>query len=224
MHRGAGPFCHIGTAALTQNRIESFHRDDETGTGMRQQRAGDVWGWAYNNTVLGACVWCGIDAGGTLQLVWEAEEPYDPVWRAANPIYTKNAAGKDCLPGGTFVRMVMPDETILATLEAEIVSSGAQPAWVASSSMAGEFSTTADLLEQLFLNQQGAGGYFYGRYAEYGDFITSGDLPLEAKQYLTLLWLRAASMILFNHAEPSMIPLAMGRFTVDSDGVVTISE
>jgi hypothetical protein len=222
VQQGAGPFSHCNDGAnLEQNRLESFVRTGDVGTSMRQQRAGDVWNWEYPGTELGAYVWVGLDADGALQVMWEAEGAFNPMFRTSTPIWVTNPDGRECLPGGSYLQIYMPDESVLSVLETEI-EAAIEPSWVAASQWSGNFETTAYLLEQLFLEAQARGDYYYGRYRKYTDYTERSDISLEAKQHLTLLWLRAASMILCDHAEITMIPLAMTRFTVDFIGIVNL--
>ncbi len=220
VHRTAKQFAGITIAA--QNRIEYHLRMDDTGASIRQMRAGDVWGWRYESQQPTATVWCGLDSGGALILVWEGDEPYDPVWSDSNPIYTVNAVGKAALTGGSYVRAVMPDETVLAALQAEI-DSASIPAWISGSGWENYFDEATNLHAQLFLEGQAEEGFRYGRWAAYTDYIDRSDVGYGEKCGLTLYWLRAASQVLMDHSLPSMIPLAMDRFTVNEYGEISIA-
>lgn len=219
-HRSAQNF--VGVTIGAQNRIEYHMREGDTGVSVRQQRAGDVWGWRYASTQPAPSVWCGLDSGGALILVWEGDEAYDPVWAESNPIYTVNAVGKAALAGGNYVKAIMPDEAILEELQADI-DAATLPAWISGSGWENYFDEASYLQSQLFLEGQAEEGFRYGRWTAYTEYINRSDVGYGEKRGLTLYWLRAASQVLMDHRYPSIIPLALDRFSVSANGEISLA-
>lgn len=217
VHRDATLPQLAGPSATQMNRLEAFVQAGESGACYRQLQKGDVWGWKYTGGLNGSVVWAGIDSGGTLQCLWEST---DTMWRFGYPIIMWDAVNMPVLPGGIWRRMVMPSETILEAIQADI-DGASMPLWLEDED--GEFATPTELHKQLFNILLASDRYVYGWFSTYGEYINLGYLDKTIKEYLTHQWLRAASQILYDHPFPTMIPLVMDKFAVDgTTGIVSL--
>ena len=211
VHADARDYHYAGPGATWGDWIDDYKLTGEAGRLKRVRRPGEPWAWRYEPRNQAPVVWAGVDASGNVLCCWEAEENY---LQGFNPIYATGPTGKAVLPaGGAFVRVVLPD--VVSEVEV-LLAAASPPAWVAGS------------LEEQF-DAAGLAAYQWeamrmSRGLELTDIRTAldGAEPLSWKLTQLLLWLRAASQVLYDHRGETAIPLIRAHFSVDPEtGTVT---
>ncbi len=162
-------------------------------------------------------LWVVYQSDGTLQYIWEGEE--HPYWIRSQicPIVTDYPT--NMIPsGGGYARALLPPAADLVTVYALIAALTDIPAWM-DDTIYGDYYGTGGMvsLERVF-------------WKLFSDLLTARNLPLFFDMTtfqnssrlienvrVNLIWLRAASMILYNHEGETAIPLLMDQFIYDAD-------
>ena len=227
VHRGAYGFGYVGvreTIMDSELRPVKAMDGSEGPIMFTPQRYLQAWGWEYETHIEYPEIWVWRDGRDNPLVVWEGETRFDPMSNAMCPIIN-NWKGTDVIIGGEGVNVAFPsydvtraDPQYLDTLETAVEAvevSGLN--WVVGTEYA-DFGTAAALLKYLFVMMQA------GRGLPLKETISSAHETLLDKAKLdlyTLLWLRCASMILYDHRGETCIPLIKELWSVDGDGVVT---
>jgi len=227
-HAGARDFfCAKPDASLRETSLE-FWKMGQSSVGKRLARvkkAGEPWCWTYDSQKIKPEIWCVVDSAGAVQYVWEGESSVNPDAPGSNPIETTLEQGGSIIPsGGSAVKIQLPryddtgDFTLgLNTIETNVLAA-AIPSWV-TGTFFEQFTAVADLLEILFRQMQ------HSRRIRIYKNLTTLSAPImdiTTADHYTLLWLRAASMIINNHAAETAIPL-IKTWTVDATtGQITV--
>ncbi|MFB3787814.1 MAG: hypothetical protein ACE15F_15755 [bacterium] len=213
VHWDTRDFHYAGPGATYTDWLDDFKMTGAAGRLKRTRRAGEPWAWTYTARNQAPSVWAGVDAEGNILMAWEAEEycfrPND------NPIHPTDATGQPVLPaGGAFVQVLLPGLEVVTEVEA-LLAAANLPEWVAGT--LEELYTPAELQISQWERMR------ILRNLNLGDIrtILNGAGPLAGKKEMILLWLRAASQVLFNHEGETAIPLMKAHFSVDpASGVV----
>jgi len=210
-HADARDYHYAGPTATWGDWIDDYKLTGEAGRLKRVRRPGETWAWRYEARNQAPVVWAGVDASGNVLCCWEAEENY---LQSYCPIYPTGPTGRAVLPeGGAFVRVILPD--CVTEIEA-LLAAAPVPAWAAGT------------LEET-LGAPGLAAYQWEsmqmtRGLDLQDIRTvlDGAAPLSWKLTQLLLYLRAASQVLYDHRGETCIPLIRAHFSVDPEtGTVT---
>ncbi len=206
VHPDARDYHYAGPTATWGDWIDDYKMTGEVGRLKRIRRPGEPWAWTYAPRNQAPAVWAGVDTAGNVLCVWEAEENH---LQSFCPIYPTGPTGKAVLPaGGAFVRVILPD--CVTEIEA-LLAAASPPAWVAGT-LEAQFDA-AGLAAYQWESMQMTRGL------ELTDIRTAldGAAPLSWKLMQLLLYLRAASQVLYDHRGETCIPLIRAHFLVDPE-------
>jgi len=222
VHPGAHGFHGVGSLPENTRHIEHRIEKSNAAALMRSEADGAIWGWQYPEVGEETPeIWAIRDtASGSVLYAHESENQIDAGISPLTSTQTdSDGVEQSIIPAGSETkRILIPMDTVITDLETEI-EAAALPAWITGTS----WEWAADnktLLSFLFQEEQQLRAI-----ANYDtiDAVYSTEMPINRSLLYTLLWLRCASSILYDHADrETCIPLVKARFAVDSDGLVTI--
>jgi len=219
VHKGATPTGLVGTALTSPKALDVWSRKNSVTdiNVFRATVAGQQWGWEYETDSVYPIVRIIRNSSDGVVYAFEAESKTDHFRTDYIPLIATDDYDRSIIPsGGSAVWMVMPSETDLETIEALVVADSI-PAW--ASGTAWSAYTTTQLLKQLFRQEQSRLGLYL--HSTIGEVFTRSHSVEEYKAYM-LLWMRSASRILYDHYGQTCIPLILDKFSVDSDGYVSL--
>jgi len=221
VHCGAHRFHSVGPTSGNTRHLEHRIEKGNPAAIMRTESDGAIWGWNYEVEEESPKIW--VIRNVSTDVVIYAHESESAIDESSSPLISqqigRNGTVQSILPAGADITEVLiPLDAVITDLEEEI-EDGAIPAWVAGTSWAWATSPD-DLLNYMFQTEQQSRGLPLKINIE---AVYSSEIPIARTLLYTLLWLRCASSILYNHADrETCIPLIKGRFLVDTNGVVTI--
>lgn len=229
VHPGAHSFHGVGVEPDNTRRLEYRIEKNNSTALMRAEADGAIWGWRYGLEQSPSFIdespdiWVVRNTStGAVLYTHESETRIGEV--EASPICAqqvgRNDAIQSIIPAGSETkRIIIPMDTVITDLETEI-ETAALPSWITGTSW-GWAADNETLLSFLFQEEQRLRGLPSKVNI---DAVYSTEMPVERSLLYSLLWLRCASSILYNHADrETCIPLVKSRFIIDSDGLVTIS-
>lgn len=169
-------------------------------------------------------IWVIANSSNIPQYVWENDEKVDPYRDSLEPYITQKQDGTSIIPGsGHSVRATVPSYSSDAsnlgpidTLKSE-AESAASPAWISNTPYSSE--SNANLINLLFRRQQEDRKL---RVFDDLDDALAGNISLHHQTLLNVLYLRALSMVRYDHRGETCVPLILNRWTVDTDGIVVL--
>lgn len=179
-------------------------------------------GWEYEGSEgleLDPRPWCVWDADGTIKYVWEGE--HRACMRSqVCPMLLVDQSGSSIVPaGGGYGQVILPGYVgdgsgALDVIEAAVEAADL-PNWVTNTAF-GWIDGCAGLLQHLFITKCLARGLYR--------FESLEELFLrevgEWHDWYVLLWLRAASQILYDHVGESCIPVILERIKISGNLMV----
>lgn len=203
---------------------------------------GTGWGnyslvlWEYEGTYHDPEIWIVRSSSDEVLNAWESETLAD--YRKGsgnNPLITTMQTGQSIIPsGGSVVKLFFPGLDLLVDDVLSItndISASVIPGWISGTSYS-DITDPLELLKSLYRSTQYDHGLTFPlgslsiKKTQIFDTITDAhnyDMNVKTMLLMTLIWLRQASKIMYNHSEETCIPLLMDKFKVDSDGLPTYS-
>lgn len=222
VHSGAAGFRTIGPTPGNTRHLEHRIEKGNAAALMRSEADGAIWGWRYEVAEESPRIWVVRKVStGAVFYAHEAESRIDEsdISPLTSQQIGRNGTAQSILPAGSEItEALIPLGSVITDIETEI-EEGDIPDWVAGTTW--EWATDpAVLLNYLFQAEQQA-----RELPVMIDIATvyTTDMAIDRTALYTLLWLRCASSILYNHADRhTCIPLIKGHFLVDTNGVVII--
>ncbi|MCP4712340.1 MAG: hypothetical protein GY869_27275 [Planctomycetes bacterium] len=173
------------------------------------KKSGVARGWDFQaSEFYNPEIWCIVNSSGAIQSMWESEDRVDELRSSLAPIISVNRAGTSIIPSsGALIQAQFPTQAIIESIET-LVNAASLPNWITGTRFA-EFTTTADLLVNLWMHLMGKRGLRMR--PTISDVYEKSTRLTES----TILWLRAASMILNDHRGETLIPMMKSRCSVD---------
>lgn len=217
---GAVAFHTVGTLPDNTRHIEHRIEKSNAAALLRSEADGAIWGWSYESEDVSPEIWVVRDvATGAALYVHESE---NQIASGISPLISeqvdRDGISQSIIPAGSETKQILiPMDTVITDLETEI-EAAALPSWVSGTTW--EWAPDCEtLLAFLFQEEQRLRGLpIYTTI----DAVYSVEMPVDQTALYTLLWLRCASSILYDHENrETCIPLVKARFTVDSNGLIT---
>lgn len=222
IHPGAHGFRAVGITPTNTRHLEPRIEKGNTAALMRSEADGAIWGWNYEAEDESPEIWAARDTStGAVLYVHESESRIGD--SEISPLISsqigRDGTSQSIIPAGSeILRIMIPMDDVIADLETEI-EAAALPRWITGTSWDWA-ADNEELLSFLFQIEQGLRGMAIKPTIA---SVYTSEMEVDSSLLYTLLWLRCASSILYNHADrDTCIPLVKGRFTVDADGLVTI--
>jgi hypothetical protein len=210
---------YSGLSAPPYDYFIQFYAPKDIGTWnrvMRSAKEGVPWTWSHGHGRQNAQIWVLRESDDSIAYTWEGEDSPDYTQQTECPIIDRNVQKSALIPsGGSAVLCRIPSLSDLQSIESDVLLTDL-PAWIENSDFEG-FTTTESLLSAIFRVMQNVRGYRIR-----GDI----DSVFSYTEYIfrtnqVLLWLRAASMILYDHQQETAIPVIENKFTCDQYGNLT---
>lgn len=215
--------------AVSQGAVVGFGQKDDTPylPWINNIRAGSVRTWVYEDEIENPQIWGIGDSEGNIIYAWEAESGVTEWDNELNPIASLGNNGLPVIPDcGALKRLQFPgysfDGIVLDVMNQleTLVAAAALPSWLARSPF--QYMTEAgDVVNALWrwkCNQR-----YIKIYKDLADQKSKMQINQRDRMF-SLLWMRAASMILYNHQGDSCIPLLLNRFRMDlSNGNLSLN-
>lgn len=220
---GAVAFHTVGSSPDNTRHIEHRIEKSNAAALMRSEADGAIWGWQYPEVggEISPEIWVIRDtATGAVLYTHESE---NQIAVGVSPLTStqtdRDGVAQSIIPAGSETKqIVIPMDTVITDLETEI-EAAALPSWVTGTTW--EWVPDCETL-LTFLFQEEQRLHEIPIYTTIDD-VYSVEMPVDQTALYTLLWLRCASSILYNHENrKTCIPLVKARFAVDENGIITI--
>ncbi len=179
----------------------------------RQQAEGEVviWHWEIERQVIRfPRLFVVTNSDNTIKNAWEADDQVDGYYPDSNPIITNYPVSKIPI-GGVTTESDYPNLTYFDTLASDVAALGVTPTWMENTKFDLAGLTLTDMLNQLFIDLQ---------HNELQRLRNLTDLKsilnIDRMDRRKALWLRSASMMLYDHRAETMIPLLVARGSYNS--------
>lgn len=212
---------HSGEVAEEASQIwQGWQQKSGSNTVLWNNEARTTLIWEYEEkwTRPGPNIWGVIDSSGIPTIIWESEDFADSRKPATCPIISTDNAEDSIIPaGGTLLEILVPGDYYIDSI-LDLLEVGTKPAWITGSNL-DLLPTPTEVANYLWHDQ--CSMRELPTYPTILDLIAQ-DMYLPLLRQSILLWLRAASQVLYAHPEETIIPLALATWTVDSvNGIVS---
>ena len=212
----------VGTSIPSPKAIDTWARRN-TKTDINLFRAtapGQQWGWEYEDIHANPSVRLIRNADDSILYVWEAESKCDSSRVDYAPLLETDDYGTSIIPsGGSAVWLLgWPTAGDFSSLQSD-VEAASLPSWITGTEWAGAIDSE-HLLKMLFRKAQSRAGLNLNNTIE---AALDRDMPVQEYFEKMLLWMRCASQILYGHMGDTCIPLLLDKFTINSDGVLSLA-
>lgn len=221
---GAVGFHTVGSSPDNTRHIEHRIEKSNAAALMRSEADGAIWGWSYESEVRedpSPEIWTIRDmATGAVLYVHESESQ---IAVGVSPLTStqtdRDGVAQSIIPTGSETKqIIIPMDSVITDLQTEI-EAAALPSWVTGTTW--EWVPDCETL-LTFLFQEEQRLHEIPIYTTIDD-VYSVEMPVDRTALYTLLWLRCASSILYDYKNrETCIPLVKARFTVNSNGIITI--
>jgi len=162
-------------------------------------------------------IWVIYQELGTLQYIWESEELADENRPNACPIITDHPTSMIPVAGGAAKALLPGKEDIIAVYD-QIESLSSIPEWMEETIFGEEYGNGAVITPQHIFWKLLTSMLVVRHLPLFFSMNTYWQTSrIQENWRILLIWLRAASMMLYNHEGESCIPLLMDQFIYDAE-------